>query len=188
MVAIAIWLTVLCPLPWHAALPTFHMVRSHTGIHYRYVKMSFSTVYKQCCLSWGKTEKVTAKRVKNHLLERFLQGMSVWQKKVCVCVLVSAEGVRWCERGYRLKWNQGGLVLWCHRGDYFNRTHPLGPWRLMASVARLGWQRHALYERLINYSRVLSHHNASVHGCVCLTILLGEWDHRSQVIMTGEFS
>lgn len=43
-------------------------------------------------------------------------------------------------------------MLWCHR-DYFNRTHPPGPWRLMVSVAQPASQSRALCLQLIKYSR-----------------------------------
>lgn len=106
---------------------------SHTGIHYACVKMSFSLVNKQPCDSWWKTEEVTAICINNHLLERLSLCEWAWRGSV---------GVR---RGYRLKYYWRGVTPLMSQGDYFNRTHPLGPWQLMASVARLGWHRHALY-------------------------------------------
>lgn len=76
-------------------------------------------------------------------------------------------------------------MLWCH-GDYFNGTHPPGPWQLMASVARPASQSHTLCSQLIKYSRTPSRHNASVHGRVCLMALLGEWDHHSRLTVPVE--
>lgn len=95
---------------------------------------------------------------------------------MCVC---------WCEEGFRSKQYWWGSALWCH-GDYFNRTRPLGPWCLMASLAQPASQSHALYSPLIKYSSTPSRHNASVHGRVCLMVLLGEWDHHSRLIITAE--
>lgn len=91
-------------------------------------------------------------RHKKKKIKQHRSSLRWWKQNKSEVQGVCGKAVWECEKGYRLKQYWWGSMLWCHR-DYFNRTHPPGPWRLMVSVARPASQSRALCSQLIKYSR-----------------------------------